>query len=122
LVVGGSFQSIDCVHFHINREEVDLELLFKVLLVLDRENASVCFLTEHIFGLLGGITTFEECKGPEDFLLFVMELLWGQADIERAGVQKCMAVVMFSTEVQRTRELGMCLSCCRSRGQRHWRR
>ena len=98
---------------------MDLELLFKVLLVLDRENASVRFLTKHIFGLLGGITTFEECKGPKDFLLFVIELLQGQVDIERAGVQKCMAVVMFSTEVQRTRELGMCLSCYRSRGQRH---
>jgi len=122
LVVGGSFQSIDCVHFHINREEVDLELLFKVFLILDRENASVRFLTEHIFGLLGGTTTFEEYKGPENFLLFVMELLRGQADVERAGVQKCTAVVMFSTEVQRTRELGMCLSCCWSREQRHWRK
>jgi len=74
-VVGGSFQSIDHICFCINREEVNPELLFKVPLGLDGENTSVCFLTEYIFGPLGSMTTFEECEGPEDFLLFVMELL-----------------------------------------------
>jgi len=66
---------------------------------LDGENASVCFLTEHIFRSLGSMTTFEECEGPENSLLFVVELLWGQADVERAGVQECTAIVMFSTKV-----------------------
>jgi len=75
-VVGGSFQSIDCVHFHINREEVNPELLFKVLPGLDGKNASVCLLTEYIFGPLGGVTTFEECESPENSLLFIVELLW----------------------------------------------
>jgi len=56
---------------------VDLELLFKVLPGLDGENAGVRFLTEHILGPLGSATTFEKREGPEDFLLFVMELLWG---------------------------------------------
>jgi len=121
-VVGGSLQSIDRIHLHINREEVDLELLFEVPPGLDRENASVCFLTEYIFGPLGGTTTFEECEGPEDFLLFVMELLQSQADVERAGVQKRAAIVTFSTQVQRTGELGTCPSYCQSRWQRHWRR
>jgi len=74
-VVGGSFQSIDHIHFCINREEVDPELLFEVPPGLDGENASVCFLMEYIFRPLGGMTTFEECEGPEDFLLFVIELL-----------------------------------------------
>jgi len=101
---------------------VDPELLFKVPPGLDGENTSICFLTEHIFGPLGGMTTFEECEGPEDFLLFVMELLWGQADVERAGVQKCVAVITFSAKVQRTRELGTHSSHCQSRGWRHWRR
>jgi len=73
-VVGGFFQSIDHICFHINRKEVNLELLFKVLPGLDGENTSVCFLTEHVFGPLGGMTTFEECEGPENSLLFVMEL------------------------------------------------
>jgi len=85
-VVGCSFQSIDRVRFCVNREEVDLELLFKVLLGLDGENTSIHFLMEHVFRPLGSATTFEECEGPEDFLLFVVELLWGQVDIERAGV------------------------------------
>jgi len=56
---------------------VQLELLFKVSLGLDRENASVRFLTEYIFGLLGGTTSFEERKSPENPFLFVVELLQG---------------------------------------------
>ena len=92
---------------------MDPELLFKVPPGLDREdgeNTGVRFLTEHILGPLGGATTFEEHKGPEDFLLFVMELLQDQADIERAGVQKCTAVMTFSAEVWKAGELGMCSS------------
>jgi len=49
LVIGGAFQSIDCVHFHINWEEVNPELLLKVSPGLDGENASVYFLTKHVF-------------------------------------------------------------------------
>jgi len=55
---------------------VDPELLFKVSPGLDRENTGVCFLMEHVLGPLGAATTFEECEGPEDFLLFIVELLW----------------------------------------------
>ena len=76
-MVGGSFQSIDRVHFRVDREEVDLELLFEVPPGLDGEDTGICFLTEHILGPLGGVTTFEKCEGPEDFLLFVMELFQG---------------------------------------------
>jgi len=76
-VVGGSFQSIDRVHFRVDREEVDLELLFEVPPGLDGEDTGICFLTEHILGPLGGVTTFEKREGPEDFLLFVMELFQG---------------------------------------------
>jgi len=56
---------------------VQPELLFKVSLGLDGENASVRFLTEHVFGPLGSATTFEERKGPENPFLFVVELLQG---------------------------------------------
>ena len=76
-MVGGSFQSIDRVHFRVDREEVDLELLFEVPPGLDGEDTSIHFLTEHILGPLGGVTTFEKREGPEDFLLFVMELFQG---------------------------------------------
>ena len=47
-MVGGSFQSIDHIHFHVDRKEVDLELLFEVPSGSDGENAGVCFLTEHV--------------------------------------------------------------------------
>jgi len=58
LVIGGAFQSIDCVHF----------------------------LTKHVFRPLGSTTTFEECEGPKNPLFFVMELFQGQADVQGAGV------------------------------------
>jgi len=112
-VVGGSFQSIDHVYFYVNREKVDPELLFEVSLGLDGKDAGVCFLMEHVFEPLGSTTTFKECEGPEDFLLFVVELLWGQANVERVGVQKCTVVVTFSAEVQKIGELGTHLF-------RHW--
>ena len=98
-MVGGAFQHIDCVHFRINREEVKLELLLKISPGLDRENASVCFLTKYIFGPLDSTTSFEERKSPENPFFFVIELLWGQVDVEEARVQKCAAVVTFPTEV-----------------------
>jgi len=121
-VVRGAFQSIDCVCFHINQKEVDPELLLKVFLGLDGEDASICFLTEHVFRPLGSTITFEECKSPENSLFFIVKLPWGQVDMEGAGVQKCVAVVIFSAEVRRTGELRMCPSCCQSRRRRHQRR
>ena len=60
---------------------MDPELLLQVSLGLDREDTSVCFLMKHIFGLLSGTTTFEERESPEDLLLLIVELLWGQADV-----------------------------------------
>jgi len=77
LVIGDAFQSIDCIRFHINREEVDPELLLKVSPGLNREDASVRFLAKHIFRPLGGTTTSEECESPKDLLLLIVELLWG---------------------------------------------
>jgi len=77
LVVGSSFQSVDRVRFRVCREEVQLELLFKVSLGLDGENASVRFLTEYVFRPLGGTTSFEEHESPENPFLFIVELLRG---------------------------------------------
>jgi len=77
LVVGGSFQSVDRVRFRINREEVQLELLFKFSPGLDGENASIRFLVKYVFGSLGGATSLEEREGPENPFLFVLELLRG---------------------------------------------
>jgi len=79
-VVGGSFQGVDHICFRIHREEVNLELLFKVPPGLHRKNASVHFLTEDVLGLLGllgGTTTLEKHESPENFFLFVAELFRG---------------------------------------------
>ena len=51
------------------------ELLFKVFLGLNGENASVRFLIEYVFGPLGSTTSFEEHESPENPFLFIMELL-----------------------------------------------
>jgi len=64
-VVGDAFQRVDCVCFRINREEVKPELLLEISLGLDRENASVCFLTKYIFRPLGSTTSFEERESPD---------------------------------------------------------
>ena len=98
------------------------ELLLKVFPGLNRENTSIRFLMEHVFRPLGGATTFEEYESLENFLLFVVELFWGQVNVEGTGVQKHMAVVIFSAEVQRTRELGTCSSRWQSRGDSIGRR
>jgi len=75
LVVEGSFQSVDRVHFYVHWEEVKSELLLKVPPGWYGENTSVRFLTEDILGPLGGTTTLEKCESPENFFLFVVELL-----------------------------------------------
>jgi len=51
------------------------ELLFKFSPGLDGKNASICFLMKYVFGPLGGMTSLEECEGPENPFLFVLELL-----------------------------------------------
>jgi len=73
-VIGDALQSIDCIRFHVNWEEVNLELLLEVSLGSDGENASVRFLTKHVFRPLGSTTTFEECESPKNPLFFVVEL------------------------------------------------
>jgi len=77
LVVGGSFQSVDRVHFRIDRKEVQPELSFKFSPGLDGENASVHFLTKYVFGPLGSTSSLEERESPENPFLFVLELLRG---------------------------------------------
>jgi len=85
-VIGGAFQSIDCVRFRVNWEEVNLELLLEVSPGSDGENTSVCFLTKHVFRSLGSTTTFEERESPKNPFFFVVELFQGQADVQGVGV------------------------------------
>jgi len=74
-VVGGSFQSVDRVRFHIYRKEVESELLLEVPPGWYGENASVRFLMEDVLGPLGGMTILEKRESPEDFFLLITELL-----------------------------------------------
>ena len=76
-MVESSFQGIDRVCFRVCREEIQPELLFKFSPGLDGENAGVRFLTKYVFGPLGGTTSLEERKGPENPFLFILELLRG---------------------------------------------
>jgi len=85
-VIGGAFQSIDCICFYVNWEKVNPELLLEVSSGSDGENASVRFLTKYVFRPLGSTTTFEEREGPKNPLFFVIELFQGQTDVQRAGV------------------------------------
>jgi len=56
---------------------MQLELLFKFFPGLNGENTSVHFLMKYIFRPLGGTTSLEECEGPENPFLFILELLRG---------------------------------------------
>ena len=79
-MVGGSFQSVDRVdrvRFRIYREEVESELLLEVPPGRYGENAGVRFLTEDVLGPFGGTTILEKRESPENFFLFIVELLWG---------------------------------------------
>jgi len=76
-VIGGFFQSVDRICFHIYWEEVKSELLLKVPLGWYGENACVRFLTEDILRPLGSTTILEKRESPENFFLLVVELLRG---------------------------------------------
>jgi len=63
-------------------------------------------ILDQLPGRSGGLEWAPEWRVRGPLTLFVMELLWGQADVEGAGVQECTAIMTFSAEVWR-RELGM---------------
>jgi len=81
-----------------------LELLFEVGPGSNWENASVHLLAKEVLGPLHGISILEEGKGPEDFFLVAGELLWGQAQIQHAGVEEGLSGTPFTREVWRRRE------------------
>jgi len=81
-----------------------LELLFEVGPGSNWEDTSVHLLAKKILGPLCNISILEESKGPEDFFLVVGELLWGQAQIQHAGVEEGLSGTLFAREVWRRRE------------------
>jgi len=75
------------------------ELLFKVGLGLNWEDASVRLLAKEVLGPLRSTSILEEGEGPEDFFLVAGELLRGQAQIQHAGVEEGSSRAPFAGEV-----------------------
>jgi len=104
LIVQRPLQSVDGVCFCIDWKELTLELLFEVGPGSNWEDASVHLLAKEVLGPLHGTSILEEGKGPEDFFLVAGELLWGQAQIQHAGVEEGLSGTPFTREVWRRRE------------------
>jgi len=79
LIIREAFQSVNGICFCIDWKELAPELLFEVGLGLDGKDASVCFLAKKVLGPPHSSSIFEKGEGPQDFLLVIAELLWGQA-------------------------------------------
>ena len=104
MIVQKPLQSVDGVRFCIDWKELTLELLFEVGPGSNWEDTSVRLLAKEVLRLLRSMSILEEGKGPEDFFLIAGELLWGQAQIQRAGVEKGLFRTPFAGEVWRRRE------------------
>jgi len=99
LIVQRPLQSVDGVRFCIDWKELTLELLFEVGLGSNWEDASICLLVKEVLRPLCGTPILEEGEGPEDFFLVVGELLWGQAQIQYAGVEESSPGTLFAGKV-----------------------
>jgi len=76
-----------------------LELLFEVNPGLNWKNASVHLLAKEVLGPLHSTSILEEDEGPKDFFLVAGELLWGQTQIQSAGVEEGSSGALFAGEV-----------------------
>jgi len=104
LIVRRSFQSVDGVRFCIDWKELTPELLFEVNPGLNWKNAGVHLLAKEVLGPLRSMSVLEEGEGPKDFFLVAGELLWGQTQIQSAGVEEGSSGAPFAGEVWRRRE------------------
>jgi len=101
LVVEYFLQGIDYIGFCINWKELSLKLLFEVSPGLDREFASICFVSKDVLGPLGYLTSFEEHESPKYFFLFTTKLLWNQMYVKSTGVEKGLTSTLVSVKVWR---------------------
>jgi len=99
LIVRRSFQSVDGVHFCIDWKELTPKLLFEVDPGLYWKNAGVRLLAKEVLGPLCSTSVLEEGEGPEDFFLVASELIRGQVQIQRAGVEEGLSGALFAREV-----------------------
>jgi len=94
--------------------------LFKVDPGLNWKNAGVRLLAKEVLGPLRSTSVLEEGKGPKDFFLVAGELLWGQTQIQSAGVEEGSSGAPFTREVWRRKEFWPRLLF--GRGGRDWGR
>jgi len=85
-----------------------LELLFEVGPGLNWKDASIYLLAKEVLGPLHSMSILEEGEGLEDFFLIAGELLRGQVQIQRAGIEKGLSRTPFAREVWRRREFWPC--------------
>jgi len=93
--------------------------LFKVDPGLNWKNAGVRLLAKEVLGPLRSTSVLEEGEGPKDFFLVTGELLWGQMQIQSAGVEEGSSRALFAGEVWRRREFWPRLLF--GRGGQDWR-
>jgi len=82
--------------------------LFEVDPGLNWKNAGVCLLAKEVLRPLRSTSVLEEGEGPKDFFLVAGELLWGQTQIQSAGVEEGSSGAPFAGEVWRRREFWPC--------------
>jgi len=101
------------------------ELLFEVGPGSNWEDASVRLLAKEVLRPLRSTSILEEGEGPEDFFLVADELLWGQVQIQHAGVEEGSSRTLFSEEVWERGEFWPCSlfrQSSQSKGERsNWR-
>jgi len=84
------------------------ELLFKLSPGSNGKDAGVRLLAKKVLRPPCGSSLFEEGEGPEDFLLIAAKLLWGQVQIESAGVEEGPTGTLFTREVWEREEFWPC--------------
>jgi len=116
---------ISGVRFCIDQKELTPELLFEVDLGLNWKNAGVHLLVKEVLGPLRSTSVLEEGEGPKDFFLVTGELLWGQTQIQSAGVEEGSSEAPFAREVggrEKFRPCSLFRRSGRSKGGRYnWR-
>jgi len=108
LIVQRPFQSVDGVRFCIDWKELTLKLLLEVDPGLNWKNAGVHLLVKEVLRPLHNMSILEEGKSPEDFFLVAGKLIWGQAQIQHAGVQKSSSGAPFAREIKGRGEFWPC--------------
>ena len=75
---------------------------------LNWKNAGVRLLVKEVLRPLCSTSILEEGEGPEDFFLVTGELIQGQVQVQRAGVEEGLSGAPFTREVRGKGEFWPC--------------